>query len=312
MKQNNFSGCDILASSQFTCDDIETVIAKTREMKDLVTARGASDELHGKIMTALFYEPSSRTFGSFVAAMQRLGGGFIPLQGVVYSSVAKGETLEDTIRTFSNYSDIIVLRNPEVGAAERAAKVTGVPIINAGDGNHEHPTQSLLDFFTITDHFGSVNDKTITMVGDLLNGRTIHSLITLLSLYKPKRIQFVAPTELRIPSEYILSLKESGIEFVETDVLDDVLADTEVLYMTRVQKERFGDLAMYEKLKTKYILTHELMGKLSPKAIVMHPFPRVGEIALDVDNDARSLYLTEQMKNGMYVRMALLSLMLSE
>lgn len=312
MKKNNLSGRDILSTTQFTKEDVELVMETARRMRDLVGARGASDELHGKIMTALFYEPSSRTFGSFVTAVQRLGGGFIPLQGVVYSSVAKGETLEDTIRTFSNYSDIVVLRHPEVGAAKRAAAVTHVPIINAGDGNGEHPTQALLDFFTITDHFSSVNGQTITMVGDLLNGRTIHSLITLLSLYKPHCVQFVAPQELRIPGEYLEMLKKYGIELAETDVLEDVLGNTDVLYMTRVQKERFTDLTVYEKLKHRYVLTGNLMGKLKSTAIVMHPFPRVGEITLDVDSDKRALYLTEQMKNGMYVRMALLSLILNK
>lgn len=301
---------DILSASQFTKDDVTEIVTVTKSMREMVKKKGAADILRGKIMTALFYEPSSRTFGSFVAAMQRLGGGFIPLQGVVYSSVAKGESLPDTVRTFAAFSDCIVLRHPQVGAAHIAAEATDIPVINAGDGIGEHPTQALLDFFTIMDHFGSVRDLTITLAGDLLNGRTVHSLITLLSLFSPKEIRLVSPAVLKIPVKLLENPKKAGIRVTELEGLDDALSKTDVLYVTRVQKERFTDLDVYEKVKYAYIITPDVMKKAKKTAILMHPFPRVGEISPEVDNDPRALYLREQIPNGMYVRMALLSLLL--
>jgi aspartate carbamoyltransferase len=309
MKDNTFFGKDILSTSQFTRDDVEIVLERACKMREIIKTAGATDLLHGKIMTALFYEPSSRTYGSFISAMQRLGGGFIPLQGVTYSSVAKGETLEDTVATFSNYSDVVVLRHPQVGAAKLAAAASTVPVINAGDGPGEHPTQALLDMFTIIDHLGSVDGKTITLVGDLLNGRTVHSLVTLLQLYKPKAINLVAPKELQMPPETVRDIKTPVFE---TESLDEVLSGTDVLYVTRVQKERFQNLTVYEKLKDRFVITGETMNKLGTTAILMHPFPRVSEIATEVDSDPRALYLREQIKNGMYVRMALLSLILNK
>lgn len=302
---------DILSADQFTNVDIELVVKQAQKMRKLVASCGGSEILKGKIMTALFYEPSSRTFGSFVAAMQRLGGGIIPLQGVVYSSVAKGESLPDTVRTFASFSDVIVLRHPTVGAAHTAADATDVPVINAGDGPGEHPTQALLDFFTIMDRFGTVDGLTITLVGDLKNGRTVHSLLTLLALYKPKVVNLVSPSVLTMPSERLQKAKQAGIRLAEMNRLDDVLATTDVLYVTRVQKERFADLDVYERVKHAYVITPEIMKRLNKDAILMHPFPRVGEIATEVDSDARAVYLTRQIPNGMYVRMALLSLILN-
>ncbi len=301
---------DILTSSQFTKADVEAIFAKTKHMRELVKTKGGNDTLKGTIMTALFYEPSSRTFGSFVAAMQRLGGGIIPLQGVVYSSVAKGETLEDTVKTFDNFSDVIVIRHPQQGAANIAANAVDVPVINAGDGPGEHPTQALLDLFTIADHFPSIDGLTVTFAGDLLYGRTVHSLTTLLSLYAPAGITCVSPSELQMPIEFVQALKKKNIPVRQTDELEPELVKTDVLYVTRVQRERFRDLDVYEKLKHRYIVTKETMNRLNKKAILMHPFPRVGEIATDVDSDSRALYIREQMRNGLYVRMALLSLVL--
>ncbi len=312
MKTNSLFGSDILTTEQFSTEQVELVMEKAREMREMVKSQGAIDILHGKLMTALFYEPSSRTYGSFIAAAQRLGGGFVPLHGVIYSSVSKGETLADTVQTFASYSDIIVLRHPQVGAAKIAADASGVPIINAGDGNGEHPTQALLDFFTISDHFSGVNDITVTLVGDLLNGRTVHSLTTLLSLYKPKKINFVAPGELRMPSEFLAQLKARGVQTTETESLEEGLKETDVLYVTRVQKERFRDLEVYEKLKHRYVVSRETMEMCKKTAILMHPFPRIGEITTDVDDDPRALYLREEIPNGMYVRMALLSLILKK
>src|SRR3990172_8730348 len=192
-------GQDVLTAGQFDKPLLESVIVEARKMEKIVSTKGATDVLKGRIMTALFYEPSSRTFGSFVTAIQRLGGGFIPLQGVTYSSVSKGETLPDTVRTFASFSDVIVLRHPEVGSAKIAAEFCDKPVINAGDGVGEHPTQALLDFYTIIKRFGKIDGLTITMVGDLLNGRTIHSLIKLVSLYSSVKINLVSPEILMLP-----------------------------------------------------------------------------------------------------------------
>jgi aspartate carbamoyltransferase catalytic subunit len=311
MPKNRFYLQDILSSDQFTKDDLQLILSVGKKMKKLVETKGGSDLLKGKLMTALFYEPSSRTYASFIGAMQRLGGGFIPVQGVAFSSVSKGENLEDTIRTFGCYSDIVVLRHPEVGAAKIAAEFCEKPVVNAGDGVGEHPTQSLLDFFTICDHFGSPEGLTVTMVGDLLNGRTIHSLSRLLSLYnKTVRLNLVSPEILKLPKSLLQQLEKRGTQIVEKETLEEVIGDTDVMYVTRVQKERFTDLDLYEKLKHHYLVTPDTLRKMKKKAIVMHPLPRVGEISMDVDLDKRAVYITEQMRNGMYVRMALLALIL--
>jgi len=311
MPANRFYLQDVLTADQFTKEDLRLVLDVSKKMKKLVETKGGNDSLKGKMMTALFYEPSSRTFASFLTAMQRLGGGIIPLQGVAYSSVAKGESLPDTIRTFGCYSDIVVLRHPDVGAAKIAAEFCDKPVVNAGDGVGEHQTQALLYFFTICDHFGTPEGLTVTVVGDLLNGRTMHSLTKLLSLYSDKvKINLVSPDILKLPKTLLDQLKKRGSKIVEKETLNDVIGDTDVLYVTRVQKERFTDLDLYEKLKHHYIITPELMKKAKKTAVVMHPLPRVGEITMDVDLDKRAIYITEQMRNGMYVRMALLSLIL--
>ncbi len=310
MVKNPFFGQDILSSEQFTKENLKIVVDVAREMKSLVKKEGATDILKGKVMTALFYEPSSRTFASFITSIQRLGGGFIPLQGVVYSSVSKGETLSDTVRTFSCYSDLIVMRHPEVGSAKIAAAASPVPLINAGDGVGEHPTQSLLDYFTIEERCGHVDQLTVTMVGDLLNGRTIHSLIKLLSLYRGVTINLVSPKILRLPESIAALVKKRGVKVREYEKLDGVLRSSDVLYVTRIQKERFSDLNLYEQLKHYYIITPQVLKLAKKSMIVMHPLPRVGEITEDVDRDPRAVYIKDQMSNGMYVRMALLRLVL--
>ena len=312
MKLPRFNHQNILTADQFTKADLAIVVETATFMERSVRRRGRLDLLENKVMTALFYEPSSRTFGSFIAAMQRLGGGFIPLQGVTYSSVAKGETLADTVRTFASYSDVVVIRHPEVGSARLAAEFCDKPVINAGDGVGEHPTQGLLDFYTIRQHFPNISGLTVTLVGDLLNGRTIHSLAKLLSLFRSVRLNLIAPEILKLPHDLKKRLTERGVTLVEKEQLESVLPETQVLYITRVQKERFTDLGTYEKLKHRYIITPDLIKKLPRDAIIMHPFPRVGEIALGVDNDPRAVYISEQMRNGMYVRMAILSLLLSK
>lgn len=307
MSTNNFYQQDILSVDQFSSGDLKMILDLARHMQQMVEKKGSTDILKGKMMTALFYEPSSRTFGSFVAAIQRLGGGFIPLQGVSYSSVQKGETLVDTVRTFASYSDVVVLRHPEVGSAKLAAEFCDKPLINAGDGVGEHPTQALLDLFTINNHFKGLKGLTLTLVGDLLNGRTVHSLTKLVSLYAPLTINLVSPTILALPQVIIRKLKDAGVTLSEHEEIDEVLPNTDVLYITRVQKERFTDLDLYESIKHRYVITPTVIKPMKKNAIIMHPFPRVGEIDLAVDSDPRALYIGEQMRNGMYMRMALLA-----
>lgn len=311
MKGNGFLGSDVLSVDQFSKKDLSLLFKKAKAMKRIVESRRKSKILQGKIMTALFYEPSSRTFGSFISAMQRLGGDIIPLQGMTYSSVAKGETLEDTIKTFECYSDIIVLRHPEVGSAKRAALASKTPIINAGDGVGEHPTQALLDLFTILSKFKKIDGLKVAFVGDLLNGRTVHSLSKLLAKMGKVDFFFVSPKILRMPQEIRNQLK-NHVKIEELGKLDNVLSKVDVLYVTRVQKERFSDLPTYEKTKNFYIVNKKLMRKAKKNLILMHPLPRVGEINIDVDNDPRAVYLTEQMRNGLYVRMALLASVLGK
>jgi aspartate carbamoyltransferase catalytic subunit len=310
METNLLFGKDILSVDQIKPEHIKLVLSTALKMREIVRTTGVTDILKGKIMTALFYEPSSRTFASFIAAMQRLGGGVIPLQGMTYSSVAKGENLPDTVRTFASYSDCIVIRHPEVGSAKIAAEFSEKPVINAGDGVGEHPTQALLDLFTISDHFQKIDGLAVTMVGDLLNGRTVHSLSKLLSLFPSIKLNLVSPHLLKMPEELAELLVNRKVKISQLEMLDEVISQTDVLYVTRVQKERFTDLEIYEKLKHHYVITHETLKQMKKEAIIMHPFPRVGEIDMDVDLDPRSVYIKDQMTNGMYVRMALLSLIM--
>jgi len=303
---------DILTADQFDTNTLSLIAKTADKMEGVVKTHGSTGILKGKIMTALFYEPSSRTFSSFITSMQRLGGGFIPIHSTANSSVAKGETLADTVRTFANYSDIIVMRHPEKDAARIASEFCNIPVINAGDGIGEHPTQALLDYYTIFKHFPSIEGCTITIVGDLLNGRTVHSLLRLITLHKNVTLQLVSPTILSLPKELLLLAKKRKVKILECERIDEVLSNADVLYMTRVQKERFTDLRVYEEVKHHYILTPTLVRNMKKTAIIMHPLPRVGEISVEVDSDPRALYMSEQMRNGMYVRMALLALILSK
>ncbi len=305
-----FYGKDILSVSQFTRSDLEYVFGVAAEMRAMVERVGTFDLLKGKILASLFYEPSTRTSSSFTSAMERLGGSVIPINEVRYSSVAKGESLPDTVRTLECYADVIVLRHPEVGASALAAKHARKPIINAGDGVGEHPTQALLDLFTIFEELGRIDGLTVTMLGDLKYGRTVHSLARLLSLYDV-RLAYVAPDILRMPAELTAELREQGVSQEEHGELETVLARTDVLYVTRVQKERFEDLQAYERVKGAYVITPETLGRAKEHMIVMHPLPRVGEIAMEVDDDPRAAYF-RQMEYGLYVRMALLAMVLGK
>jgi len=301
----SFAGQDILSVSQFDRTKLEYVSGVAHEMRVLVERFGGADLLQGKILANLFYEPSTRTSSSFMAAMMRLGGQVIPINNVQYSSVSKGESLPDTIRTLESYSDVIVIRHPEVGAAATAAYYAEKPVINAGDGVGEHPTQALLDLFTIVEELKKVDGLTITMVGDLKYGRTVHSLTKLLVNYDVK-FRFVSPDILRMPDDVLDVVKSTGHAYEEVESLPDAISGSDVLYVTRVQKERFTDLAAYDRVKDLYVVDEELLTQAKEKMIVMHPLPRVGEISYGVDDDPRAAYF-RQMRNGMYIRMALLA-----
>jgi aspartate carbamoyltransferase catalytic subunit len=305
-------GKDIISVKQFQREDLEYVFGVAHEMRGMVERVGTFDLLKGKILANLFYEPSTRTSSSFTAAMERLGGSVIPINEVKYSSVSKGESLPDTIRTLECYADVIVLRHPETGSAAIAAKAARKPVINAGDGVGEHPTQALLDTFTIFEELsaGRVDGMTVTMLGDLKYGRTVHSLARLLSLFKVN-INYVSPEILRMPREVMDEVSEKGISQAEFNSLQDVLPETDVLYVTRVQKERFEDPAEYEKVKGAYVIDPEIMKIAKQEMIVMHPLPRVGEISVDFDDDPRAAYF-RQMEYGLYVRMALLAMVLGK
>lgn len=305
-----FYGKDIISVKQFSRQDLDYIFGVAHEMQEMVQRIGTFDLLKGKILANLFYEPSTRTSSSFTSAMERLGGSVIPINEVRYSSVSKGESLPDTVRTLECYADVIVLRHPEVGASALAAKYARKPIINAGDGVGEHPTQALLDLFTIIEELKVVDGLTVTMLGDLKYGRTVHSLARLLSLFRVK-INYVSPDILRMPPELVQELKGQGLPQYEFDTLDEVLPTTDVLYVTRVQKERFEDPEVYESVKGAFVIDAGTMQRARERMIVMHPLPRVGEIAMEVDEDPRAAYF-RQMEYGLYVRMALLAMVLGK
>ena len=305
-----FYGHDILSVSQFGREDLEYIFGVAKEMRAMVERIGTFDLLKGKILANLFYEPSTRTSSSFTAAMERLGGSVIPINEVHYSSVAKGESLPDTIRTLECYADVIVLRHPEVGSAKLAAQYARKPIINGGDGTGEHPTQALLDLFTIMEELGHADGLTVTMLGDLKYGRTVHSLARLLSLYDVQ-LRYVAPDILAMPQELVDELEGNGVSQASFTTLEPVLAETDVLYVTRVQKERFEDMEQYENVKGSYVIGPSTMKKAKDEMIVMHPLPRVGEISMELDSDPRAAYF-RQMEYGLYLRMALLAMVLGK
>lgn len=309
--ENPFAGQDILSVAQFDTEKLDYIFERAHEMRELVERVGATDLLKGYILTCLFYEPSTRTSASFIAAMERLGGSVIPItQGVQFSSVSKGESLPDTIRTLEQYSDAIVMRHPEIGSAQVAADYASIPVINAGDGAGEHPTQALLDLFTIREELGQIDGLKIAMVGDLRYGRTVHSLTRLLTQYNVS-LRFVSPEILRLPLTMMNEVIDAGMNVRETHDVADVIENADVLYVTRVQKERFTDLAQYEQVKDHYEITPAIMARAKQKMVVMHPLPRVGEIHYAVDSDPRAAYF-RQVKNGMYIRMGLLAAVLGK
>ena len=265
--------------------------------------------MKGKIVATLFFEPSTRTRLSFETAANRLGAKVIGFTDAKASSVSKGETLKDTILRVSNYADVIVMRHYIEGAAQDACEVAPVPIVNAGDGAHMHPSQCLLDLYSIYKTQGTLDNLNIYLVGDLKYGRTVHSLITAMRHFNPT-FHFVAPKELSMPNEYKLYCKENGIRFQEHTAFNDkVIADADILYMTRVQKERFSDLMEYERVKNTYILKCEMLHLAKPNMKILHPLPRVNEISYDVDDNPHAYYI-QQAQNGLYAREAIFSYVL--
>jgi aspartate carbamoyltransferase catalytic subunit len=300
----------VVESQQFDRALLEKVFSLAAAMEEVVRG-GGNDELRGRIMASLFYEPSTRTRLSFEAAMLLLGGEVLGTESAgEFSSVAKGETLEDTVQIISAYSDVIVLRHFETGASRRAAAVSPVPVINAGDGPGQHPTQALLDLYTIKKELGRVDGLSIAMVGDLANGRTVRSLSYLLSKFDSVELVFVAPPAVAIGDDIKAHLDERGTMFRETADLDAVLPEVDVVYQTRIQKERFGSaMEDYRRVSGVYVMDLRAMDRMRPDAILMHPLPRVGEITPEVDGDPRAAYF-RQARNGLYIRMALLRMLL--
>jgi aspartate carbamoyltransferase catalytic subunit len=324
----DFAGKHIVSAEQFARPDLDVLFALATDLRARVLAGDKSvlKYCQRRIMATLFFEASTRTDMSFQAAMLRLGGEVVATAGgVQFSSVYKGENLADTVRAAGSYADVIVLRHPEVRSSYEAARqldqlATRLPtrpvVISGGDGVGEHPTQALLDLFTILDFKHGLDGLTVTMVGDLANGRTVHSLAKLLALYGARdlRLEFVSPDVLRAPASVLDVVRSRGVEIHETDSLDEVIGGSDVIYWTRVQQERFPDAAAYQAIADQFVMTPEVMAGMAPDAILMHPLPRKHEMGTEedhaiLDDDPRSVYF-HQMQNGMYVRMALLAAVL--
>lgn len=297
-------GRSLLEPMDFSLEELDSIF----DLADRIIAdpQKYAHACDGKLLATLFYEPSTRTRFSFEAAMLRLGGQVIGFSEPNSSSVAKGESIADTIRTISCYADVAVMRHPKEGAPRVAANSTDMPVINAGDGGHQHPTQTLTDLLTIRRTLGAFENITVGCCGDLKFGRTVHSLIKALSRYKNVKFVLISPEELTIP-DYVRKevLIKNNIEFKEVRTMQEALGEVDVLYMTRVQRERFFNEDDYIRLKDTYILDNEKMQLAKKDMIVLHPLPRVNEIATEVDSDPRAKYF-EQAKNGMFVRMALI------
>ena len=291
----------VVSSEQFDRSRLDGIMSRARELEGVRDGR-----LAGRIMATLFYEPSTRTRLSFESAMLRLGGAVIGTESAHhFSSAYKGETLEDTIRMVSGYADVIVLRHDQAGAATRAAAVAEVPVINAGDGPGEHPTQALLDLYTIAKERGRVEGAHVAFCGDLRFGRTVRSLTRLLLLYPDVRFSFVAPEVVQIGADIREQLDAAAARYSVTEQLEDVISDVDVVYQTRIQKERFAEPEEFENARSAIRVDADLMRRLPRSAIVMHPLPRVDEIDPQVDSDPRAAYF-RQARNGVAVRMALL------
>ena len=293
----------LLEPTNLTVKEIDQIMERAL---DIIAHREKYAEVcKGKKLATLFYEPSTRTRLSFTAAMMELGGNVLGFSDANSSSVSKGETIADTIRVVSCFADIVAMRHPKEGAPLIAKRFSGVPVINAGDGGHNHPTQTLTDMLTIKRELGHFDNLTIGLCGDLKYGRTVHSLIKAMSRYEGTKFVLISPEELQLPSYMIDEMKANGIPYVEYHSIEEAMPEVDVLYMTRVQQERFEDKAEYERLKLAFVLDEEKMKLGKEKMIVLHPLPRVGEITEGVDNDPRAAYF-RQVENGKFVRMSLI------
>ena len=289
---------------QLSTDELQQLIDRALDI--IANPAKYADSCHGKKLATLFFEPSTRTRLSFEAAMYELGGNVIGFSSANSSSAAKGESVADTVRTVGCYADIIAMRHPKEGAPLVATRTAGVPVINAGDGGHDHPTQTLADLLTIYREKGTFENLTVGLCGDLKFGRTVHSLISAMSRYKGLKVVLISPEELRVP-QYIISdvLEPNNIPYVEVTSLEDAMPELDILYMTRVQRERFFNEADYMRLKDSYILTPEKLRTAKQSLSILHPLPRVNEISVTVDDDPRACYF-KQVLNGKYMRMALI------
>lgn len=294
---------NLINADDFNVDEINEILNLAEEI--IKSPSDFSNLCNGKILGTLFFEPSTRTRLSFESAIHRLGGDCIGFSESASSSTSKGESLADTIRTVSNYTDIIAMRNPKEGSAVLASSYAEVPLINAGDGGHQHPTQTLTDLLTIWMTKKRLDNMTIGLCGDLKFGRTVHSLIKAMSRYENNKFVLISPEELQVPDYIKIFLKSKNIEFKEVEKMEDVIGELDILYMTRVQRERFFNEADYVRLKDSYILDNDKMKLASDDLAVLHPLPRVNEIATEVDSDPRAVYF-KQVRYGVIVRMALI------
>jgi aspartate carbamoyltransferase catalytic subunit len=310
----DYTGKDIISLEQFTAEDLQILFALTRQMKQLAVNNEPSQLLAGYLVSLLFFEPSSRTFGSFAAAVKRLGGQTIEIQNPeTVSSVYKGESFEDTIRVFESYSNAVILRHYHAGAAKIAAEAAQtVPVINAGDGNNEHPTQTLLDLYTLYERFGRLDHLTGLLVGDPLNSRALHSLIRGLSLFKGNTVYVLSPRRLRLSRDDFGYLSSKGVTIIEISSEKDIPRNCDFWYWTRIQRERLASLEEYQDIaQESFVATPDLMARYARKdMILMDPLPRVGSMDPAIDDDERCVYLRSQIRNGLYTRMALLALVL--
>lgn len=296
----------ILNTKQFKKEEVDAILSSAEKMEEICKNGKHEKPLEGKVVACIFFEPSTRTRLSFETAALRLGASVISSENAFENSSAqKGETIEDTAKMLSCYCDAIVMRHPQMGASEAASKVATSPVINAGDGANQHPSQGLLDLYTIKKEKGSLDNLTIAFVGDVLNSRTLKSLVPLLMMHTNNTFLFISPKALMLPEEYRNFLKDNNVNFQELDSLDENLPNIDVLYMTRVQKERFASLIDYENVKDSFLLKVSHLKKMKIDAIIMHPLPRVNEIDFAIDADPRAAYFREA-QNGLYVRMALL------
>ncbi|MBT3244087.1 MAG: aspartate carbamoyltransferase [Bacteroidetes bacterium] len=291
----------LVSISDYSANEIRQILDLAADFEDNPNQR----LLTGSVIASLFFEPSTRTRLSFESAINRLGGRVIGFSEASSSSVSKGETLKDTILTVSNYSDLIVMRHPLEGSAKYASEVSPVPVVNAGDGAHQHPTQTLLDLYSIQKTQGTLENLNICMIGDLKYGRTVHSLLMAMSHFNPV-FNFIAPDELKMPDEYKLFLDNKGIKYYEHTDMDDNLNYADITYMTRVQRERFADPVEYEKVKNVFILRNEMLNETKDNMRILHPLPRVNEINIDVDPNPKAYYFTQAL-NGVYTRMAIIA-----